>query len=550
MKRKLTLWLAMLMCCLLSSINTSYAQAPAWLWAFNAGYNSYDEAYSVAHDIHGNILVAGYYNTYIFNLPHSKGPDAFIARLNPAGDVIWTNGTNDTATERIIRIATDKLGNYYILGLFDGNGLDFCGNYYPNSNASATDIFLSKFDSLDNCIWTRQAGGTGEDIPTDLAVDSLGNCYITGYFDSPSISFGAFPLVNSGGNNSDLFVARYDPAGTVLWAHSATGTSGSTEASRSIAIDDQGDCYITGNFNSDSLVFTNIAIEKSQNFNMYLAKYSAAGAALWAWPAQCTGDSYGYAVAVDPQNNCYVSGSFKNNLTLDSAIFSSAGYRDVFIAKCAPDGSIIWGSAAGGAADDEPSALTTDHLGYCYLTGTFKSPSISFGAWPLTNNSNAGFSDIFIAEYAAGGLVVWAKSIGGLTNDMVNDLSADMQRNVVLAASLGSVDITIGDTTLYSAGTVDALVAKSGNTAPSGIGSTAAYETTKLYPNPATDHVWLTLAEASDIEILNLQGGVCKQLHAAAGKVAIDIRDLRQGMYFVNVRSADRVETLKLVVVL
>lgn len=547
MKKKITLFISLLMLCFFAAIPKGNAQAPAWLWATNAGDNSYDEAYTVANDTSGNIYVAGYFNAYIFDLPLSHGPDAYIVEFDPDGNILWTGGISDTGAERITNIAFDKLGNYYILGVFNGNQLDICDEHFVNSNPSTYDIFLAKYDSQHSCIWARSAGGTDLDTPTGLAVDSLGNCYITGYFNSPSITFGTFPITNSGGGNGDIFVAKYDPDGNSLWARSATGTTGSIELSKSIAIDKQGNCYITGNFNCDTLKFDAIAIEKVHNINMYAAKFSSNGAALWAVSANCNGDSFGYSVAVDPEQNYYVTGSFWNDITIGDTTFTSAGYRDIFIVKYNPANTVLWASQAGSTADDEPSAVATDYLGYCYLTGFYKSPTISFGSWPLTNNSTAGFGDIFVTEYDSYGGVMWAKSIGGLTNDNPNAIAPDLSRNFVIAASLGSVDITVGDTTLYSAGTVDALIVKSANTPATGIGDVAVSPAIKVYPNPARDYVVVNAMENTLIGIYDLQGQLCRSVVSSAAETRVDISGLRPGIYVIIAGNEKSSATYKLV---
>jgi len=547
MKKKITIFSALFMLCFFAANTKTNAQAPAWLWAVNAGYNSYDEAYTAAYDAHGNCYVAGYYNTYIFDLPHSLGPDAFIAKFDVDGNVIWTGGISDTGAERITNIAFDKLGNYYMLGLFDGDALDFCAIHLVNSNPNANDIFIAKFDSLDNCIWARSTGGSDEETPTGLAVDSVGNCYITGHYNSPTITFGIHTLTNSGGGNSDLFVAKYDPDGTAVWARSAFGTTGCIELSKSIAIDKQGNSFITGNFNSDSLKFDAIVIKKVSNYNMYAAKFAPNGAAIWAMRTNCTGDSYGYAVTVDPESNFYVAGSFKNNLQIGDTTLVSGGYRDIFIAKYAPDYSVQWASSAGGINDDEPSTITTDMSGYCYLSGFYKSPSITFGSYPLTNNSNIGFADIFVTEFDSYGSVMWAKSIGGLGSDFPNTIITDLSRNFILAASLGSTNITVGDTTLYSAGTVDALIVKSGNTPTTGIKETDDITGITLYPNPARDYVVIGGVENSVIEIYDMQGQLCRTLTSASAETRININDLKAGVYFINARNDKFFRTIKLI---
>jgi hypothetical protein len=285
------------------------ANAPAWLWAANEGRNVYEEALTVATDANGNSYVGGYYNTYIYNLPHSDGPDAFIAKYNPAGNVTWKAAISDAGRERIVSVALD------------------------------------------------------------MVVDLVGNCYITGWFNGPKTGFDDDTLTNSSTNFADIFVAKYDPDGTVLWARSATGASGGTDKSYSITADKLGNSYITGDYNSTTLVFDTIHLRKLNNINMYIAKFATDGTVLWAKRAVGTGDSHGYAVAVDPALNCYVTGSFWSNLTMGTSTLTSAGNANIFVAKYAPDSTVLWVSASGGKALDTGTALITDQLGYCNATG-------------------------------------------------------------------------------------------------------------------------------------------------------------------------------------
>jgi len=547
MKTKTTLSAMILLFFVFALTIRANAQAPAWLWATNAGDNSYDEAYTVALDPSGNIYVGGYFNTYIFDLPHSQGQDAFLAIFDPDGTLAWTGGISDTGTERITNIAFDKLGNYYIMGFFDGNQLDICNEHLVNPNPNAFEIFLAKFDSQHNCVWVRQAEGSDQDTPAGLAVDSIGNCYITGYFNSTTLTFGSEVLTNSGGSNTDLFVAKYGPDGTLLWARSAVGKTGSFELSKSIAIDKLGNSYITGYFNCDTLKFDAIALKKVSNINMFTAKFAPNGAALWAMRANCNGDSYGYAVTIDAESNLFVTGSFKNNLQIGDTTLISAGSRDVFIAKYSPVSAVLWASSAGSTNDDEPSAVVTDELGYCYLTGFFNSPSIDFGTGLLANNSNAGLGDIFVMEYDAYGFPVWAKSIGGLTNDYPNAIIPDESRNFIIAATLGSTSITIGDTTLYNAGTVDALIVKSANTPATGISDVAVSPAIKVYPNPARDYVLVNAMENTIIGIYDLKGQLCRSVVSSAAETRVDISGLRPGIYVIITGNEKSSATYKLV---
>src|SRR6185369_12691602 len=103
----------------------------------------------------------------------------------------------------------------------------------------AGDVFTAKYDPEGNVLWAASAGGTGTDNGTGIGVDAAGNCYITGHFSSTSITFGATTLTRTGSEN--VFVVKYDASGNVLWANRAGGTG--FDAGSGIAVDAAGNSY-------------------------------------------------------------------------------------------------------------------------------------------------------------------------------------------------------------------------------------------------------------------------------------------------------------------
>lgn len=540
MKKTILLLLIIGSFCFLSKL--SIAQAPDWLWARVAGGNSYNEATSIATDDLGNSYVAGYYNIYAYDLPHASGPDIFFVKYNPSGNIIWTRALSSTGTDRVFSIATDKLGHFYIFGCFSGPQITICSDILTNLTVNKFDLFVAKYDTAGNCIWTRHAGGTDEDTPTGMAVDSLGNCFVTGYFESPTISFGTKTLTNTG--VVDLFIAKYAPDGTELWAKSASGTS--NELSKSVAVDKFGNSYITGDFNSDSISFDGLLLTKTGNQDMFVIKYAPDGTVLWARQSDGTLDTHGNSIAVDAIANCYVAGSYSSNVTFDTTTLSSNGDLDILLVKYSTNGTVQWAKSAGGTVEDAATAVATDMLGYCYLAGYFKSSSFSIGAYPLTNNGS-GFQDIFVSEYNSGGSVVWAKSVGGLTNDYPNAIHPDLSRDILIAGSLGSTSITIGDTTLNNAGSTNILVAKSGNTPATGTIELSNPVGISIYPNPAINKLTIESLHKSTMEILNMQGQIILQQSLLLNKTEIDISGLVKGIYILKLYSSDKTEVTKFV---
>jgi hypothetical protein len=99
---------------------------------------------------------------------------------------------------------------------------------------------------IPNWLWAKSAGGASYDYGQSIATDVNGNVYVTGYFYSPSLTFGTTTLTNMG--LYDIFVVKYDANGNVLWAKSTGGTH--LDEGYGISTDANGNVFVTGYFNS------------------------------------------------------------------------------------------------------------------------------------------------------------------------------------------------------------------------------------------------------------------------------------------------------------
>ena len=148
----------------------------------------------------------------------------------------------------------DAGGNSYITGYFDGSVTFGAGGTSATTLTSDgdSDIFLARYDSTGAFAWARRAGGTSTDDGYAVDVDASGNSYITGYF-SGSATFGAggttATTLTSDGDD-DIFLARYDSTGALVWAKQAGGTS--RDVSRRVYADASGNSYISGEFEGTS----------------------------------------------------------------------------------------------------------------------------------------------------------------------------------------------------------------------------------------------------------------------------------------------------------
>jgi len=316
-------------------------------------------------------------------------------------------------------------------------------------------------------LWAKSEGGSNFNLATSIAVDNSGNIYVTGDFESSTITLGTTVLNNSGGYMSDIFLVKYDADGNVLWAKSAGGPG--HDYVNSIALDASGNCYIAGHFFSDSCKFeqsTNeyLTLWNSGYDDMFLAKYDVDGNAVWAKNATGFDRQEALSVTVDPSGNPYVAGYFYWAITFDSiqllnANMSFAGAGDMFLAKYNANGDVLWAKSAGGQGNDVATSCVADAFGHIYVTGWFYDPSIAFGTDSLTS---AGNYDVFLTKYDTSGNVQWAKSAGGTGSDYANSVAMDILGNIYIAGRFSGDQITFGSTNLQNAGyfTEDVFLAK------------------------------------------------------------------------------------------
>ncbi len=364
-----------------------------WLWAKQAGGTSYNSGFSITIDANGNSYVTGYFQSSATfgttTLTSIGGRDIFVAKLDSNGNWLWAKQAGGTSYNSGFSIAVDATGISYVTGYFN-DSVTF--GTITLTSISGTDIFVAKLDSNGNWLWANQAGGTSIDEGYSITVDASGNSYITGYFYSSSITFGTITLSNSNSVYADIFVAKLDSNGNWLWAKQVGGTG--EDEGNSIAVDSNGNSYVTGYFFSRSITFDTTALTNSGYDDIFVAKLDSSGNWLWAKQAGGIGADVGNGIAIDANGNSYVTGYFEYSATFGATTLTSIGGYDIFVAKLDSNGNWVWAKQAGGILTDEGHSIAVDTNGNSYVTGSFAGSAI-FG--PTTLTSSVG-GDIFVAK--------------------------------------------------------------------------------------------------------------------------------------------------------
>ncbi len=412
------------------------------LWATSEGGIINETITGICIDNNGNIYLTGYYSSTSFSFGattlnnvsdtnSSYLDDIFLVKYDASGNVIWakTHGGNHIDESRGISI--DTSGNIYITGYFGSVSIDFGTTTLTNTSTfiQKYDIFMVKYDPSGNVIWAKSTGGERDEYGENILIDLSGNIYTIGTFSSPSIICGTDTLINASALNippytynptADVFIVKYNPMGNVIWAKSFGGLE--HDYSYDIASDQSGNVYVTGASNSDSINFGTISLNNKygNSYSSFIVKFDSVGNILWA--KLIRGDTYDLApsISVNDSNQLYVTGSFESDsIVFGTTILTKTGNysytSDIYIVKYDSSDSVLWAKLVGGIYSEFSNDISIDANENIYITGSFSSPSISFGATNLTNSAasiNNTDMAIFVAKLGTNiGMAVETNSI-------------------------------------------------------------------------------------------------------------------------------------------
>ena len=366
-----------------------------WLWAVQAGGIGDEWSRCIALDGENNVYVGGSFEgTAAFGsqtLTAGGGEfdeDIFVAKLDASGNWIWVVQAGGTDYNAANGIALDGAGNAYVNGYFHGTAT--FGNHTLTAigEEDQGDLFVAKLDASGNWLWAVQAGGPDHAAGTGIAVDSVGNIWITGIF-AGTATFGSHTLTASG--VWDTFVAKLDSSGNWLQVTKVEGTY--MNIAYSIALDGVGNAWVIGCFNSTA-TFGSHTLTASGGLDIFIAKLDPSGNWLWAVQAGGTDNDYAFSITLDGSGNAYMGGVFQGIATIGSHTLTSVGGEDIFVAKLDPSGNWHWVVQAGGTENDEGGGIALDGSDNACVTGYFRGTAF-FGSHFLTSH---GTWDVFVAK--------------------------------------------------------------------------------------------------------------------------------------------------------
>ena len=483
-------------------------------------------------------------NTYLAGYTYnaSTEKDMCVIKLNSIGDTLWTrtyNGSSNSSDEATA-IKVDASGNVYITG-------------FTKESASDYDITTIKYNSAGTQQWISQynnSSANGEDQGINLAIDNLGNVYVSGYSDGDATSV----------LNEDYVTIKYNSSGVQTWATRFNGTGNGTDIPSGLGVLQTGKVYVTGKSDNGS------------DDDYITICYNATGTQQWLNTyAGSIGNDRPSSLIIDNSNNITVTGR-KDNGTDDDIVtiqYSSTGMQnwintydsgtgndrgvsltsnlqgETFVTGTQNDGTqndiVTFGINAAGTQtwinhfdgvnhlDDIPSAIKYDYNGFIIIAGE--------------TSSSATNSDFFIRKLNNNGTVIWSQTYDGQINqnDGVNTMSLDGLNNIYVSGNSNSMNGQKDIVTIKYDSPLSVEELNHSNF------------TLTTFPNPFHESTRIEFNNSSNdnylIEIFNLTGKKLSSLKFNSSEIIIERNNLANGTYiFTFQKENDVVQKGKIIV--
>jgi len=373
-------------------LSLSGAGVPRWTNSYAGPWSGNDGPQAIAVDGQGNVFVAG------FSAIGGTDWDFVTLAYSNTGEPLWTNYYNGPGNDldRARAIAVDGAGNVFVTGWSkDENGL--------------VGYATVAYSGVGVPMWTNRykGPGPGGDWVATIAVDTVGNVFVTGQ--SSSVNWPTY----------DYTTVAYSGSGLPLWTNRYNGSGTGSDSANAIAVDRNGNVFVTGSSigNRGDLDFATVA-------------YSGAGVALWTNRYNGLGNTNdsANAIAVDKDGNVFVTGSSWRGSSSSSSDYTTIAYSGA--------GVPLWTNRYNGPGNnfDEPRAIAVDSAGNVFVTGW---------SWRGTVSTSGDFATV---AYSGAGVPLWTNRYNGPLNDddEADAIAVDIRGNVFVAGSstgVGAVTI-------------------------------------------------------------------------------------------------------------
>lgn len=357
----------------------------------------------------------------------------------------WAVYLGGTSYDYVEEVAVDISGNAIITGKTKStSGVATPGAYQTKYGGGGADAFVSKFDPAGTLLWSTYLGGKKLDYAYVNTVDLNGNIYIGGRAESTSgmTTSGSHQPAYGGGPN-DGFIAKFSPAGALLWSTYYGGLSGDWVLG--LVTDPTGNLYVTGYTGSTSGIVTAGAQQTVHGGQMdcFVLKMDAEGRRIFCTYYGGEGEDRPHDIQVDNDGNIFLyttTPSLTNMVTPGAYQEELAGRLDLALTKYSPGGSLLWSTYIGGLGDDRAREMYPDAEGNIYLTGFTNSPDgiatddAQQPALSLSDELLDAF-DAFLIKFDRDGQRIWGTYYGGTKKEYGRGLRITPWNTVLISGN-------------------------------------------------------------------------------------------------------------------
>jgi hypothetical protein len=495
-------------------VGSMWAQAPEIEWQRSLGGSLGDAATSVVHTQDGGFVVAGQTSSDDGDVSGNHGlTDFWVVKLNAQGEIEWQKTLGGSLYDEASQIKQTKDLGYIVIGLSsssDGNVSNNFGNY---------DFWIVKLDASGNIQWEHNLGGSESDTPFDIIELEEGGYVVLGSTASNDghVSF------NHGG--VDYWVVHLNAEGFFLHDFSLGGTGYDMPSEIKLTLD--GNYILVGTSNSTNGQVTG----NHGNFDFWVVKLSPTGSILWEKSLGGSENDFAYSVNVTEDGGYIVAGISHSN---DGDVGGNYGEGDIWVVKLDAMGNIQWEQNYGGSGQDEAKQIQTIEEGYVIVGST---NSLDGDVTDLV-----GGLDYWLLRISQSGELQWQQTLGGSNDEDATGVQPTTDRGYILAGRSRSSN---GDVS-GNHGSNDFWVVKM---QPDPLSITEFNHSVQVYPNPASQHLFVQAQEPIDqVIIYNTLGQPVMQSIANYHQLQLDISQLPAQLYMVVVKTMTSQQTFKILV--
>ena len=430
----------------------------SYVWTTTFGSSNPDYGNGIAADFANNILFTGYFQDTVDFDPTAEpdnhtsngGKDAFVGKLffqNLRPEIGWLSASPEKAVlHETLTLRAD--------GAEDVDGTVTKVQFYQDSNHNGV------FDPLSDALLGEDENGA-DNWRLTFAVDDFPAGY-NAFFARARDNVGAWSDVRRTSVEvvKDHFLYSYD------WTVSAG--AGGIDGSRDITIDSYNNSITTGYFQG-TVDFDPTEGEDLHSshgsHDVFITKIHADGSYGWTITFGDADSDEGAGVAVDDENNIFVTGYFNDVVDFDSSAaadeHASGGAEDIFVVKLNPAGDFLWARTLGGTMNDRGYGIAVDGAGNVVVSGHFED-AVDFNPGDgvdihLTN----GWEDSFVLKLYRNSGYAWAATWGGGNKDRAVDVGVDSEGNTLVTGYFSQTvdfDFTDGIDNYSSHGSLDVYV--------------------------------------------------------------------------------------------